>query len=158
MIFNLIWFIIIEVKKKNKQNQTRPAESQCHRSESDSLWKKLWSSSFLPNTVSINTEMLVVSPTRTLSSLHTHLTCHGHWKVKVIHSGREKPSHWNTCVPGWICLIKHDHHHHLLSGRSQRGGNHPDHPASAQSAPPLPAAPTEERGGVSAAGEGEAAL
>lgn len=41
------------------------------------------------------------------------------------------------------------------SGWLKRGGNHLDHPASAQSAPPVSPAQAEERGGVSAAREGE---
>lgn len=45
---------------------------------------------------------------------------------------------------------------HFLTclGRPKRGGDHPDHSAFAQGAPPLPAPQTEERGGVSAAREG----
>lgn len=40
-------------------------------------------------------------------------------------------------------------------GGPERGGDHPDHSPSAQGASPLPAAQTEEGGGVSAAREGQ---
>jgi len=42
----------------------------------------------------------------------------------------------------------------LLTGGIKPGRDAADHTSSAQSAPPLPAAPSEEGGGVSAAGQG----
>lgn len=71
------------------------------------------------------------------------------WRFSVKSAGRNLVTLHETAARHHLSLFL------TRSGRLKRGGNHLDHPASAQSAPPVSPAQAEERGGVSAAREGE---